>query len=474
MKLSTRVREAIDSLLGIKAAPLPFVPTWQKTSWLTPTFDRLTSEGYVANAAVHICVATLALAYQQPLPIVKDADGTPLPQHPLQALLNRPNPLMSWRELATYIATYKAIGGQCYLEKRRSSAGRTVELWPYHAGHVSPIPSPTQWIEYYEYDAGDGAKIRMEKQDVIHLKWFTPDPTQPWLMLPPLRAVAREVDTDSEATRYLFALLINDATPRTVLNVKSQLTEAQFQRLRAQFAYKHGGDNRGGIGVVEGDASITRLSLDMDELAFDALRKVPEARIAAAFRVPAMLAGLNVGIERSIYNNVAEARQSFFEDTIMPLCALDASELAADLGPEFGGNIVIEHDFSKVVALQENEDAVWTRVGEAWADGRMTRNEARRRMGLPDVEDIRPAAGAPPLPPGDAFATASAPAEPPLLEGVIDLPPPPPPRQLTDGKALLIKAQRPALDRIEAAMRKDIERYLERQYAQAAQAVGAL
>lgn len=366
---------------------LPLLTPWRSASWIAPTWQRMVTEGYGANAAVHACVQRHNLAYQQPKPIVKNLAGDPEPTHPLQALLNRPNPLMSWNELALFISTYKCVGGQAYLWKQRARGGQVIALWPFHVGNIEVVPGRDIWIDSYLYDAGDGRKIRIESDDIVHLKWPSVDPDQPWQALPPLRAIAREVDTDSEATRYMYALLFNDATPRTIIEVPENgvLTPGEYDRMKAQFRQKFGGDNRGDVSILEGGAKMARLSLDMEELAFDALRKVPEARIASGFLVPVEYSGLNVGLEHSTYANVAEARAGFFQDTIAPLCALDDGELTADLAPEFGGGVTIERDVLSVPALQENEDAKYARVVGAWEAGLLGRKEARVKLGLPNV-----------------------------------------------------------------------------------------
>jgi hypothetical protein len=134
------------------------------------------------------------------------------------------------------------------------------------------------------------------------------------------------------------------------------------------------------------------------------------------------------------------------------LLALDAGELEQDLGADFGGNLTIEHDLSKVVALQENEDARHTRAVAGWNAGLLQQNEARRMIGLADV------------PMGDIF---KAPA---MLPGggqpqIIDV---------TPGKArslLEIKAAPGAS--VERRMEKAVSRYLAQEYEAAAAAVQA-
>lgn len=372
---------------------LTMVPTWQRATFLEPSWQRLVREGYGKNAAVANCIQRLALAYQQPRPVVvRETDGERLDKHPLQTLLNRPNPLMSWSELALFIATYKAIGGNAYLWKQRPSPkAPPVALWPFHAGNITVIPGETEWIAGYVYNPGNDQTVLLASSEIVHLKWPTVDPDQPWQALPPLRAVAREVDTDNEATRYVYSLLFNDATPRTTVRIPADagsLSQPEYDRLKAQFRLRFGGEARGDVAILEGGAELERMALDMDELAFDTLRKVPEARIASAFMIPVEYSGLNVGLEHSTYNNVSEARAGFFEDTIIPMCALDAAELTQDLGPEFGDGIRIEHDTSMVVALQENQDARYTRVINGYGQGLLGHREARRLLGLP--EEVAP------------------------------------------------------------------------------------
>lgn len=400
MSLATTIRYKLASaLLGLKQSDVAFIPGWVKTSWAPATFKRLTAEGYKKNAAVNICMTKLALAYQQPRPIVKSLDGDLLPNHPLQKLLIRPNPQMSWRELALITAVYKGIGGQCYLKKVRSARGLVVELWPYHIGQMRPVPGRYEWVAGYEYTDGADDWTPIDKADVVHLKWPIIDPDQPWMALSPLISMAREVDTDNEATRYQYALLFNDATPRTAIRLppgQRPATQTEIDRMKASWRHKYGGDNRGDIALLENGAEIERISLNMEELAFDALRKVPEARISAGFLIPPEYSGLTVGLEHSTYANVNEARRGFFEDTIVQLLALDAGELEQDLGADFGGNLTIEHDLSKVVALQENEDAKWTRAINGWNSGLIMQNQALQHIGLPE------------LPGGDIFKALAA------------------------------------------------------------------
>lgn len=463
-----------------------FYNMWYGASFTEYTYDRLSHEGYRINAAVNICVQKLTTSYQQAPILVKDSGGnvTSNPdESPMLALLQKPNELMSWHELAKYIEIYKAIGGVCRLHKVRDDRnGKILELWPYHIGQIAAVPSEYRWIDHYQF-IGDGGDLddpdnRIDRSDIIDIGWPSVDPKAPWQPLPPLMAIAREVDSDSEATRYMYALLVNDAVPLTVLKLKKRLTQQQFKQLSDQFNQRHGGANRGRIAILEEDGSIERMGLNLEEMAFEAMRYVPEARIAAGFGVPAMYSGLNVGLKQSTYNNMSEARTAFFEDTIVPQSFLDDGELTQSLSNEFPGSLSVARDWRSVPALQENMDAVYKRELDAFKATTTTRNEARRRLGLVPVEEIVLPPGVPPYPPGygQAFYTAPSPTIPAELL--------PPTKALADhqlngnghapaiDRALAIKAlQHKATTSAERRIERAVRQYLIEEYTKAADGI---
>jgi HK97 family phage portal protein len=432
-----------DRLFGRKKAEIPFINGGNRYYLDTPAvqwpnmsnWDNWVTQGYAKNSAVFQCISALSFGYTEP-PSVVLRDDDPDPRHPLQRLLNRPNPLMSHSELMLYSMVYRAVGGEMFYHMVRGQGNQVVELWPYHVGQMWPVPSKYGWVEEYAYDSGNGTSKRIPAADVIHLKWPAINLSEPWRGMSPLLAVAHEVNTDTEATRYLYALLKNDAVMRGVITLPEgvPMSPSKAEALKAQFRMNHGGDNRGGVAILEQGAAYTRVSLNLQELAFEALRRVPESRIAGAFRVPAILAGLYVGLEKATYSIYREARSQLTEDTFVPLWRSDAVELTQALAGEFDSNpdrLRVTYDTGKVAALQENEDAKYTRVVQGYDAALLTKNEARAIIGLPPVKDLQRDD-----PEGDVFKGESAPGQP----MIIDVTPQPP--QLTDdAKSLEFKAR---------------------------------
>lgn len=380
----------------VKGAGAVWMPQWAVSGFFQPTFQRLAAEGFRANSVVFACASTLAFSFAEPKLMTwaqGDKGRQMLPKHPATQLLQRPNNRMGHADLLRHVMLYTSIGGNCYIHKVRSQAKRVVELWPYNDGVITPIQGHGPWVDHYEYEDVTGETKDIPIEDIIHIQWI-PDPLYPWKGLSPIIACAREVDTDNEATRYLFALLKNDAIPRLAISRDKDtlpLTPDEFQRQKQQWADRQGGENRGGVALLEPGMSIQIVGLDLQQLAFEALRRVPEARLTAAMRVPAVLTGLNVGLEQMTYNNVTGMRKYFTESTMVSLWRMFEDALTAGLLSEFGGGEVggevIAFDLSSVIALREGaaEKRQW--VDAAVRGGYLTVNEARTEMGLPSVKD---------------------------------------------------------------------------------------
>lgn len=460
-RLTTRIRYGLARLL--KGGSFSIVPPWVVTSILNPAYHSLVREGYQKSSAFFACVSALAFSFPEPPLRIYDGDGEDaqaLDDHSLRRLIRKPMPNMSEAELMATTMVYLGIGGNAFWHKVRNQAGQVIQLRPYGAGHITPVPGGENWIRGYSYDPyGNGVQSALDgeelipPEDIVHFKWPSVDPTQPWMSQPPILAAAVDVDSDIEVRRFAYALLRNDAIPRTVITIPGDrpLDDEEFRRTKQQWRERYGGDNRGDVAILEGGATVSRLGLDLQELAFDGLAKIPETRIAAAMRVPPIVAGLNVGLDRSTYSNYGEARQAFTRDTLVPLWRLVASEIEADLllgEPQFQRErgVTARYDLNRVVALQEDANGKWKRTTDAYKAGLLTKNEGRRTLGYSDVPD------------GDVFYLV--PTRPAASE---------PSKSLTAPGGT--KSATANLESIEEDMRNAVQSYLAEQYELAADAV---
>lgn len=342
-----------------------------------------------ANSALGACILKYALGYNEPPPMVKVNDEE-RGDHVLQRLLDRPNPLMSHAELKAIDIIYRIFGGNTYIHKVRGGGGQVVELWPYHAGQMWPVPSRFGWVEEYEYDAGHGEKRRIKAADIIHLKWPIVDLSAPWRAMAPLQAIAREVMTDAEAARFAYALLRNDAIPKGVVTLPegTAMSPKKADDLRAKFHKEHGGDGRGGIVILEQGAGYTRVSMNPNEMDLSALRRVPEARIAGNLGMSPMVGHLTAGLERSTYSNADQAYREVVQGTFVPMWRSDGNELTQALQDEYPDRPIVTYNTTLVASLQESTDAKYKRALDAFVGNVAMLNEVRALIDLPPLDQV--------------------------------------------------------------------------------------
>jgi len=107
------------------------------------------------------------------------------------------------------------------------------------------------------------------------------------------------------------------------------------------------------------------------------------------------------GLERSTYANYEQAQECAWENFIVPSCRIfDDCLTKFLLVPDFAGGVSLQvgRDYSKVPALQEDEDAKAKRHIDLYSGGVIMRSEARAAMGFettPEDEIYAPKGGLP-------------------------------------------------------------------------------
>jgi HK97 family phage portal protein len=480
-----------------EGAPIAIYAGMTEATWMEPSARNWVEHGYNRNSAIFAVTKALANGFAEaPLKCyTDDTKKKDVPKHPVRLLLNRPNPYMGEDEFWKHAITYAATTGNGYGKITPSRLGTaSMEMYPYSDVVMWAIPGDQEWVKGFAFSRDNGVHIEdVDPKLVAHWKWAV-DPLAPYKGMGALSPVSREVDTDNELTRFLKAFLQNDAVMSGILKTPEgvMLTPTEMQKVKQDFERGFGTNNKGKVAVLPRGMEYQRIALNMEELALDALRAVPEARIASAYGVPAIVAGLNIGLARSTYSNFEEARKAFAEQTLVPLWKAFAAEVQSSIVPLFGNDVYVDFDTSAVRALQESNDrkAVWVTL--AYEKGVLERDEARAEMGLAQlpptnakvevdkmqvrlaaqagiytVNEARAEFGLPPIEGGDVplplmLQGSGMPAEPPDdAEGFSDAPTGDDAEQGDGGsKALELKeftrAQEAIVRRIEATMGKAI------------------
>lgn len=318
-----------------------------------------------------------------------EGEEEPEADHPAVQLLRRPNPYYSGYVMWMGIVADLMVTGNAYLLKVRSARDRVVELWyaPQHS--VTPrglAGDDSVYLDHYDYQTGMGT-TELEPADVIHFRWGI-DPNNIRLGRSPLMAVLREIFTDDEAANYAASLLRNLGIPGVVIVPDEQgesPTEDDRNKMERQWYNRFGRDNRGRALVAGAKVKVIPVSFSPQEMNFRDVRRIPEERISAATGVPAIVAGLGAGLDRSTFANMEEANEMAWENGVIPTQRLIGEDLTSQLLTDFEGEtdtLRIGFDTSNVRVLQEDRDRLAERMVKLFSGGIVTRAAALRALGL--------------------------------------------------------------------------------------------
>lgn len=348
------------------------------------------------NAAVQACLKWIGRTFLEAPPRIRRYAGndklTPEPRHPLILLMRRPNPYYSGRDLWRAMLNDLKVDGNGYWYKVKSGAGIPVQLYWLPTWMVTPRRNDgsLDLVSYYDYTV-DGIVQPLKREDVVHFRGQL-DPKNPMRGLGEIASLLREIYTDDEAANYTASLLRNMGVAGPIIRPKTPedlLTPDQAAAIKAQFQNNFTGDNRGMAMVGMVPLDIDRVGYNPAEMQLRELRRIPEERISAVLGVPAMLAGLGAGLDRSTLNNYPAAREAGFETCILPTQADLAETIMTHLVPDFDDPDAVEFDFdiSGVRVLQDDQTALATRMAALVHGTIRTIDEARQEMGdepLPD------------------------------------------------------------------------------------------
>lgn len=397
-----------------------FWPDWPNTTLAVPvnTYGGAApygqgfgGDGNVQNSAVFACLSLLSTSFPEPplrvYQYLPDGEDEKLPRHPLLELFKRPNPHHTTPELWAWTQWAKHSDGNAFWRKVRSGGGTVEEVWPLSPTRVEPITTDPDrrrgvFISYYRYERETGVFEDIPPEDIVHFRLGLDD-CDHRRGCSPLKRLVREVATDEETTRFVGALLANFAVPGLLITTQDRtMSEEDANRLKTAISERFSGDARGRVGVLNNGATAAQFGFSPEQMDLKALHRVPEERIAAVLRVPAVLVGLGAGLDRSIYNNAREAREAFTELTLTGSWRQDAARIDLELLPDFDRRptTFTRFDLTGVRALQEDEDKKYARLNVAVQGKWVKRNEARAEVGLPPVAGWDAADEAPaPVPP---------------------------------------------------------------------------
>jgi len=302
-------------------------------TWSAREFVAFATEGYRDNPTVRACImAKQKAAIECPVILVNEK-GESVANHPILALLNKPNLMQSWEKFLTHMIGSHDIAGEGDVLK--IGIGQNVELWP-----LRP-----DWLEITTFSMGLPVTCSYTPSDTYEestvkqyqfselMIWAEYNPLFRWRGLSPLYSAAYSIDTLNEYAKSNKAMLENGMTPSGVLWTDSEVSDTSFNRLQEQFNGKYAGaKNSGKPMILDGGLKWQGMSFTPREMEFVSGKRLSQLDVCQVLRVPPQI----IGIEGSqTYKNYEEARAAFYEDEVIPMVNGLLSELLGFLRKDF-------------------------------------------------------------------------------------------------------------------------------------------
>jgi HK97 family phage portal protein len=373
--LSTKASRAADAIsLNVLGRPV----------WTGRDYAKFADEGYRRNPVVFMAVNKLATAMAKvPLCVYVD-DKEQEKTHPLAMLLRRPNPVTGGAAFFRNHFGFWLLSGNCYLEGNSGKKiagpngwqpGETpddepTELWTLRPDRVQVVAGRAAMAAGFVYRVN--GQIRTwdcnplnGRGPILHTKFF--NPLDDWYGMTPIEAAAYSIDVFNATQEHNKALLDNGARPSGAMVYQPKagpatLTVDQYERLKNELRESHQGSKNGGKPMLlDGGMTWEQMGLTPAELNFIEGKAMSAREVVMCFGVPPQLLGIPGD---NTYSNGKEARQSFYEDTVLPSLDLWLDDFNAWAGPMFGG-AEVRPDIDQIDALAPRRSERWTQVSAA-------------------------------------------------------------------------------------------------------------
>ena len=384
-------RRAAPAAPEKKASAAGAVVAWHsagRVAWSPRDTVSLTKSGFAANPIGFRAVKLIAEAASA-LPLVLQDAERRYDQHPLLALLQRPNTAQGRAELLEGLYGQMLLSGDGYVEAVGAGEGMLpLELHILRSDRMAVIPGADGWPVAYEYSVA-GRKHRFDMAGaaapVLHLKSFHPQDDHYGLSA--MQAAATAIDVHNAASRWSKALLDNAARPSGAIvyrgtDGQGSMSEEQYQRLQSEMeSYHMGAANAGRPMLLEGGLDWKQMGFSPSDMEFQKTKEAAAREIATAFGVPPTLLGIPGD---ATYANYQEANRAFYRLTVLPLATRISAALGGFLSGFAGEALELKPDLDQVPALATERDTQWLRIGRA---DFLSDAEKRVLLGLPRQAD---------------------------------------------------------------------------------------
>ncbi len=359
-----------DGWLSASAGKL--INWWQGGNSLNPYGES----GAMVEACVSAYAQTVAMCPGAHWRSTGDGGRERVENSALARILKRPNDYESISDVLMNLTDRLYRDGEAFAYAVRNARNEIIELHRMRHGYAYV---GTDGSVFYSLSGNEIAErlydlsVPVPARDVLHIRLKTP--RHPLKGVSPILAVQLEQALSGAALNQQVAFYLNEAKPSYVLTTDQQLNADQTRDLRKRWDEQTKGDNAGGTPILTWGLKAQQLGTSPKDSILADMLKLSDQNVALAFRMPLQVLGIGGTPFAS-----TEALMSAWKSTGLGF-VLNHIEEAFGLLFRLAGQpdeyLELDTDALLRSSFKELMDGL-----VAGTDKILTKNEARRRIGL--------------------------------------------------------------------------------------------
>lgn len=244
--------------------------------------------------------------------ITKEQSLKEVENHPILSLLENPNPDQSFSDFLKNAIGYKLITGNSYIYGQKpefgANRGKITGLSVLPSQLINIIGNQT--VDYYNVS---GSNVRLNKEDVLHLKYWNPDWNSGLQLYgqSPLKAGLKVLDLNNTAYKSQTEIIANKGAYGMLYDESGVLDPDQMQQLKDKF--QNASTNE--IMMVSAKLGWTQFGVPSDELQILQQMDLNLRDLCNLYGVPSLLLGNS---NDKTYSNFEQAEKSLIYNVIVP------------------------------------------------------------------------------------------------------------------------------------------------------------
>lgn len=330
------------------------------------TIEVASTNWYAAARLAYSCMRYRATKLiEPPLWVSDEADGEESwvkGAHPIEELLQRPNPDMSMSDLLELTSLYLDSTTGCVWHKVRDNGNRVARLYPYSGDEFKVESGPDadgvpRLFGKFTLTTAGGRKKEVGPEEVVYFRNANPGDLHS--SLPPLHAAMARLQIEKRLEAGISHGLRNVVRPGSSLKFPDgvNLTPEQIDQYKILLQAGYTEAVNRAKALVTGNATFQTHDLSLDGLAGGVLTEENEVAVCGCFQLHPAVVGTRAGlIHSSDKHNMDAVVDMFYDIMALPTWSRWEDTLTVSLLREFDPNPrrFLRFDKSRIRALKDD------------------------------------------------------------------------------------------------------------------------